>query len=223
MVQPYWTPYSAYLFDAPSRQLEYGDLATVTAASGAILQTSDSLVKTSLRVDQTNEDTLLTQHIASAQEFVAALVPGGRQFLTASYSLPVSGWWCGELRVPLPPLRTVDSLKYYATDGTLTTLATTFYEVRTPTNQMGTICRLPDQCWPVTQCDRKYPVLITFSCGYGTANNVPACVKQAMLVYIQWLYDQARDDAKQMAVEDIEAACRSILRPVSYGFYQGAG
>jgi hypothetical protein len=87
---------------------------------------------------------------------------------------------------------------------------------------MGTICRLPDQVWPVLQCDRKYPITLNFTCGYGDETNVPPCVKQAMLVYIQWLYDQARDDAKQLSVDAIEAAVDSILRPVNYGFYQGA-
>lgn len=211
MTQPYWYPGDFWAWDSPQKRLEFGDLAIVTPTSGSILSVDDNLVKVSLRIDQTTEDSLLANNITTAMRWCEERYAGGRQFLTATYSLPVSGWWRGELRVPLPPLRTA-TVSYYAADGTLTTLATTFYEVRTPYRQMGTIARLPDQVWPTLQCDRKYPVTIQFSAGYGTASSIPAAIKQAMILYCQWQYDQLRGDLTEGGFNAFESAIDSLLR-----------
>lgn len=202
-------------YDLHRRPVKFAGLEIVTPPSGAILDTTDGLLKASLRVDddQTAEDSLLDLHVATATRYCEDAIPGGRQFLTAVYDLPVSGWWEGPLKLPLPPLISVGSIKYYATDGTLTTLATTYYGVRIPVRMRGAITREPNQVWPALQCDRPFPVVIRFTCGYGAAASVPAPIKQAMLLTCGWLYQDREPTERETKAID------SLLRSEGYGAY----
>lgn len=90
------------------------------------------------------------------------------------------------IKLPLPPLQSVSSVKYYDTDGTLQTVATSVYEVITNGTSGGYIHLLGDQSWPTDiDTDRDEPVQITFVAGYGGSwNDVPQGLRNAMCFMI---------------------------------------
>ena len=76
----------------------------------------------------------------------------------AIFDVPVFCWWNGELKLPRPPLQSVGWVKYYDTAGTLQTLVTTEYLVRTPWQAPGKIERAPGKSWPSYEADRTWPI-----------------------------------------------------------------
>ncbi len=105
------------------------------------------------------------------------------------------------------------SLQYYDTFGALQTVDPSLYLVRTPARVQGTIERAPSSSFPAVQGDRRYPVYITFTAGYGAPAQVPATIKQAVLLVIGWLYANREPTAWEMD------AVRALLMSEGYGFY----
>lgn len=140
-----------------------GTLSVVSAVGGSVITTAES--KAQCKVEVADDDTYIDTLIASATAFCERMIDGHRQFLTTTYDVLVSDWWeC--IRLPRPPLLSVSHVKYYDTDGTQQTLATTYYNVFTPWRQQGRIERAPDQTWPSYQSDRAYPITVRFVAGY---------------------------------------------------------
>lgn len=161
-----------------------------------------------------DDDIFLTGLLNSATNLCETLIEGHRQFLTATYDLPVMQWWEGRLRFPRPPLGSVTSVKYFDTNGTEQTLATTYYLTRAPWRQVGTIERAPDQTWPDYQDDRTFPITIRFSCGYGAAAAVPPEAKQAIMMAVESMY-RNRGSVDLDAMKSIQW----LLESLGYGSY----
>lgn len=164
-----------------------GPLTLVTAPVGSVVQLQDA--KDHCRVTIEDENKLIQSYINTATVECEKLIDGHRQFLTATYDVDVWGWWDGPLQLPRPKLASVGSVKYYDTDGTQQTLASTYYTVRTPWRQPGTIERAPDQTWPSYQDDRNYPLTIRFTSGFGTSGSVPDEIKYAIKVLVANMYE----------------------------------
>ena len=171
----------------PHRTSLLGPLSLVTATSGQVL-TLQSL-KDHIKVTTDDEDQLLREYLDTATRLCEELIDGHRQFLAATYDVPVECFWEGLLRLPRPPLASVTHLKYYDTNGTQQTLASTYYTVRTPWRQPGTIERAPNQVWPSVETDRNYPITIRIVTGYGAMTAVPPEAKQAVKMVATRLYE----------------------------------
>lgn len=148
-----------------------GTLSLVSAAGGQIVTTTEA--KLHCRVDVTDDDTYIANLIQAAQDYCEREIYGHRQFLPATYDLLVRDWF-ESLPLPRPPLASVVSVKYYDTNGSQQTLATTYYNVAYPWRQPGYIERAPDQSWPSLQGDRPFPITIRFLAGYPSPVTVDA-------------------------------------------------
>lgn len=86
-----------------------------------------------------------------------------------------------KIELPLPPLVSVESVKYYDTAGSLQTLSASVYTVITRQRQRSFIVLTPNQSWPSVQV-RPAAVQVKYNAGYGAANtDVPADLRQAIL------------------------------------------
>lgn len=189
-----------------------GPLSLVTAPTGFAVTLGET--KANSRITLPDDDTLLVDRLNSATNICETLIDGHRQFLTATYDLPVMQWWEGRLRFPRPPLGTVTSVKYYDVNGTEQTLASTYYLTRAPWRQAGTIELAPDQDWPDYQDDRTFPITIRFSCGYGAAAVVPPEAKQAIMLTVESMY-RNRGSVDLDAMKSIVW----LLESLGYGSY----
>lgn len=189
-----------------------GPLELVTAPSGPAVDLTRA--QTQCRVDAVTHDAELTDLIGAAVDYAEQNIPGGRQLLQATYDLPLTGWWCRELQLPRPPLVSVASVTYYDTDGTLTTLATTQYLVRTPQRGPGLIHWHPDaDAAPSLEC-RPFPVMVRFIAGYASATAIPASIRQALLLLVAHWFDN-----KGAVGQPLEAADR-LLQMNGWGSYR---
>ena len=144
-----------------------GPLELIAPPLGNVLSLAECRRQCKIPVDITSEDADLQRYLDDAETYCQQEIYGERQFLQATYQLPLAGWWECPLRLPRPPLLWLDAITYYDTAGVLQTLVTSAYEVRTPWRQPGTVEWAPQQSGPALQADRRWPVLVRFTAGYA--------------------------------------------------------
>lgn len=203
-----------YPYQAPLQPLFraslFGPLVQVTPPSGQPVTLDE--IKLHCRIDLPDDDSLLQSIAAAAMRYVQT--ESGRQLLTATYLVPVEAWFAGTLKLPKPPLQSVTTVNYYDPGGTLTTLDPTKYLVRTPLLLAGSIERAPFQYFPALQADRNYCVEITFVAGYGAPAQVPDTLKRAILLAVDWLYENRGEVSAEPPM-----AIRALIDCENYGNY----
>ncbi len=141
--------------------------------------------KSHLRVDTTDDDTLITSLILGARHFIENYT--GRQIIQATWVLKRKGFFT-ELYLPKAPLSSVSSIQYIDGDGATQTLAASTYTVDADSNP-GRIVLAYLQNWPTVR-DEIHNVTITFVSGYGTATtDVPEPIRQAMRLLVAHFYE----------------------------------
>jgi hypothetical protein len=105
------------------------------------------------------------------------------------------------IRLPKPPLISVDAVTYVDEDGNPQTLDPSQYFVNT-SGVRGEIARAFDVPWPPTRWQQN-AVTVDFTCGYGSASsNLPAIVRQAMRLLVEHYYNnRGLFEGKRFAIE----------------------
>ena len=161
---------------------------TIAPASEPITLT-DAKAHLRVETDFTEDDAIIGTFISAARESCEART--GRQLVTATYALRLSGFPCGDsIEIPKPPLVDVTSIAYVDTDGATQALSTDVYEVDHYTTP-GRVVLKYGQVWPATRSQRN-AVAITFVAGYEAA---PQLLKQGMLMRIAHWYENREDSA----------------------------
>lgn len=135
-----------------------------------------------------DDDTELMSLIMVAREYAEART--WRQIIEATYTLYLDEFPPGDavIELPKPPVIAVTSVKYYDTNETLQTWATSNYQ--TDLNSEPARIKPDDTSWPSTD-NRLNAVEITFTAGYNSTDIktdpmhvLPEKIKQAMLLMI---------------------------------------
>ena len=110
-----------------------------------------------------------------------------RSTTTATYDYFLDSFPTDAIEIPLPPLASVTSVKYFDADGVEQTLAATVYDTDTST-EPGTIFLKPDQEWPeIQELKLRKAVAVRFVAG-TIAADVSLQDKQAILfLVVHWL------------------------------------
>lgn len=162
--------------------------------------------KTHLRVDGSDDDTYIGALVTAARQHVEHVT--SRALVTQTLALTLDHFpgtahgildlrmrpeelrgrghdWV--IRLPRSPLQSVSSITYIDDAGASQTLAASKYDVDT-SSLVPRITPAYSEVWPTT---RPIPnaVTVTFVAGYGAAADVPAALKQAMLVLIGTMYE----------------------------------
>lgn len=180
-----------------------------------------------LRVDQTNDDALITTLITAARMFCEANT--GRSLITRSYSLFLDRWpgarsphsfipgmedqqyripvaleMC-TVALPYPPLLSVVQINIYAADNSVTVFDSGSYFVDTAgvpgrlVLTSGTVPPLPGRI--------ANGIEIQFTAGYGSSeDDVPILLRQGMLQVIAHLYEHRGDSPDQALLASGAAA-----------------
>jgi uncharacterized phiE125 gp8 family phage protein len=128
-----------------------------------------------LRVDFNNDDALISTLITAARQFIEKLTR--RSIAVATWEMSLDEFPQGEIIIPLPPLKTINSISYIK-DGTPQTFND--YEV----DDYSQPARIKGE-WPETD-NVLNAVKINFDAGYDT---VPEPLKQAILLLISHWYE----------------------------------
>lgn len=158
-------------------------LTLTTAPAAEPLSLAEA--KLHCKVDVTDDDALITALIVAARRLAEAQT--GRVLVTQSWKQTLDALPVAAIALYLPPLQSVQSVKYYDIDGVQKTLAGTDYTVHTST-QLGLVVPAYGTTWPGTR-DVPEAVEIAFTAGYGNAAAVPQEIKQWMLLQIGHWYE----------------------------------
>lgn len=162
-----------------------GNLTLVTPPVGLVVTVEEVKQFARADLDTSDEDDLILRLIRANTERAQKMIPGWRQLLAATYQVSLSSWFGRALRLPLPPLRGVDWVKYIDQAGATQTLDAAYYEVRTPQRSPGEIDRAPYQnwpsaAWPLLRRQEPYPVTVQFVAGYPDGM-VPETIRDAII------------------------------------------
>jgi uncharacterized phiE125 gp8 family phage protein len=188
-----------------------------------------AVAKNQCRIDSdiTQDDALITALIVAARQLVETKLNRAIVTQTWQYNLdifPFFGSWAlpsTPIVLPLPPVQSVSSVKYVASDGTLTTLATNQYQVDLA-SQPARICPINGQPWPVVNIYTINSVQIEFVCGYGlptdSPQSIPQSIIQAMLLLVSHWYDQ-RSATSDVSLSEYPLAVDALLGTQQTGVY----
>lgn len=168
-------------------------LKLITAPSANPIDSST--VKLHLRVIGTSEDLLIDLYTLAA---VSALDGDtgilGRCLMTQTWDYALDNFPSDEIKIPLPPLQSVTSIKYLDETGSEQTLDSSRYFVDS-SSVPGWVVVDADG-WPTTY-DTANAVTIRFVAGYTSAANVPASLKAALLLHIGDLFENRQNSTER--------------------------
>lgn len=174
--------------------------------------------KLHLRVDDDDQDALISGLIAAAREWAENYTR--RSFVQRTLELRLD-CFVSPIKLPSGPVISVTSVQYMDQAGVLQTLAADRYQV----DLYGTPpCIVPvfGVVWPVTKYGTLNSVVVEYEAGYADSNvsppdladNVPSAVKAALKLIVGHLYEN-REAVVLANVQAIQLpmAVKSLLAP----------
>lgn len=200
------------------------ELVPVRTVAPATAVVSTAEAKAHLRVDHNDDNTLIDALVQAATDrldgYNGIL---GRALVTQTWRADFSGFalsWCywdatryygNVVRLPLGPVQTISSIKYWDTDNADQTVAVTNYALIT--DATGPIVVLNQgYSWPSTY-NRFDAVRVTFVAGYGAASAVPEAIKAAIKLHVEQLYQPLSDAERQQNQAAYDALIAQYRRP----------
>lgn len=179
-----------------------------TAAPASEPVTTDE-AKSHVRVDISDDDTLIDSLIASARDTIEKLAR--RALITQTWRLSLDNWPDGDaIELPRPPLQSVSSITYTESDGTVNTWDTSGYIVDTD-SEPGRVVLAYGESWPSVTLYPAAAIKITFVAGYGDeAGDVPEPWKQAIKLLVAHWYEN-REPIQAGKMEQIPFAVDSLI------------
>lgn len=151
-----------------------------------------SEVKSHLKIDGTDEDTLITSYITAAREWCEGYQR--RKYISQTRELVLDKWPReDEILIPYGQLQSVTSLKYKDEDGDETTMSTDDYIVQTD-GEPGKVVLAFGKTWPNGTLYPTGAIRIRYTCGYGDAADVPEMIKSAIKIQVGLFYDCYKPD-----------------------------
>lgn len=154
-------------------------------------------VKAQIRVDNSEEDALLTTYISAARlaferlthghtliatTFVEHVPDWGDECRMRWYHPNSTGWH--PLRLSRGKVSSISSITYYDADDVSQTLTGHTTDITaTPA-----LVRMQTAPWPVLSCKRIRPITVTYVAGYASAGAVPQDIKVALLSLVAHWY-----------------------------------
>jgi len=152
-----------------------------------------SEAKIFLKVDNTDEDTLITNMIKAVRR--AAELYMGRALISQTWYDYRDDFPVDYFEITLCPVTTITSIKYYNADDTLTTLSSATY-LTDLASEPARVSLAIGQSWPAVS-GRKNSVCVEYVCGWASAGSVPDLIKAGMYMHLGHLYENRQDVTKE--------------------------
>ncbi len=163
-----------------------------------------------LRVESAVEDPVVASLVLAARLHIEGALDIA--MLTQSWSLFLDCWpEDGRVDIPLGPLSSVDSVKVYGADEVAQTVSPTTYVVDLSSLRPRLI-RNAGAVWPTPGLSAN-GIEIAVTAGYGdTPDQVPAPIRQAMLMLVAHWYEQ-REPVAFDRPDELPHGVADLLKP----------
>jgi uncharacterized phiE125 gp8 family phage protein len=168
--------------------------------------------KAQLRIDGTDEDTLIGMLIESARDYVETVTR--RALINQTWYAYMDAFPSERdfLYLPKCPLSSVTSVKYTDTDSVLQTWGSSNYVVDAQTSSPGRISLAYNADWPTSVKPQANSIVIEYVAGYGaTSASVPASIRQAVLLILAHWYENRESVALGAIATEIPMSAKSLL------------
>jgi uncharacterized phiE125 gp8 family phage protein len=162
-------------------------------------------LKALLRVDTSDEDTLLATLLTAARQYAEEFQ--NRACVPQTWDLSLD-CFPALIRLPRAPLASVTSITYLDGDGASQTLAANQYRVDTAT-EPGRVTPAYGVSWPATQTITN-AVVVRFVAGWASAALVPAPIKHAIALLVSHWFEH-REPALANGLTELPFAVESLL------------
>ncbi|MBL4654125.1 MAG: phage head-tail connector protein [Flavobacteriales bacterium] len=165
---------------------------------------SDQEAKDHLRVDITDEDTLIGLYVDVAEDYAEQKT--NIQHITATWKLRLDEFPIGSIPIIFErnPVQSIVDIKYVDIDGVTQTWANNLYELDS-NSRPGRLRPIESETYPST-FDQFDAVTIQFKAGYGDASSsVPDERKAMLLLMVAYLFDN-RNPTHTMQGESLAVA-----------------
>ena len=160
-------------------------LTLKTPPSEEPITVAEAKASPSLRVAVATDDTDIGTLITTARKLAETY--SLHALVTQTWELVLDGFPTGGIVVPMPPLQSVESIKYIDTDGVEQELDALLYSVDDDSIP-GLIVPAYGETWPVTR-DEVNAVRVRFVAGFGDASDVPEDIKSWVKIMVGTMYD----------------------------------
>ena len=188
-------------------------LALVTPAATEPVSTSEA--KAHLRVDTTDEDTLIASYVSAAVKYIETQTG---PLITQTWDYKVNREWplvdnYYSIYLPFSPVQSVTSVSYVDIDGNTQTLSAGLYQtVLSAPNPYLT--KAYNQDWPQIR-DIPDAITVRFVAGYTNAASVPAPIKSAFLLMVGRLYEHREEVIAGVSAGIVPAGIEMLISPYS--------
>ena len=160
-------------------------LKTVTAATDTCVSLTEA--KLHLKVENTTDDSLITILIKAAQDAVEAFT--NRVLMSTTFELQLDEFCGDDITLPVAPVSSVTSIKYYDADNSEQTMAAGnyFYSINQEPMEVEFVTL------PAVYPYRFDAIKVQFVAGYANAAAVPNSLKQAVLLLVGDMYENRMD------------------------------
>lgn len=173
----------------------------VTPPAAEPIGLADVKPQLKLEPDDATFDDDINQLIPPAREWVEDYL--NRSLITQVWERILDNWpddcqddpiWSGRefIKLPRPPLQSVDSFRFTDAEGTTTVWGTTEYIVD-EFSEPGQV--VPVNGWPRAQLQKINGIAIRYAAGYGdTPETVPARIRQALTMLVAYWVENGQCD-----------------------------
>jgi uncharacterized phiE125 gp8 family phage protein len=181
----------------------------ILTSAPAVLPVSRDECKLHLRVDGTDEDSLIDIYLAAA----VAHLDGedgwlGRAIVAQTWAQSFDAL-ARSILLGLAPATAISSVKYYDATGVLTTVDAANYALVNG-NDAPEVRFIDSYAFPVVRTDRP-TVVVTFVAGYGDDDDVPAAIKAGILLMVGDMYQSREAKVANDMIEN--STVRRLLDP----------
>lgn len=196
-------------------------LYLITAPADVVVSLADMKKHLRVEADDTDDDDLIeafteacTEHLDGRDGYL------GRALTDQTWELRLSWFPVGYreyIRIPLPPLIELVSVKYIDTDGNEQTFDSSNYHV-TGVGDRGTLRLRSGKCWPALGVGWPEPAIIRFRAGYLDSGNspptinVPAPIIAAIKLFTANLYENRQTIVIGQTAIELPWAREALLR-----------
>lgn len=178
-----------------------------TAATVEPVTTSDMLEH--LRIDDTDELTLIDDLIAAARGYVEVFTR--RALITQTITSSLNDFPANRIALPRPPVQSVTSISYLDTGGSSQTLSTNVYDLDITSDEEATIFLKFSQVYPSTQVIDNAVTIVSVHGHGNAATDVPPEARQAMRLLVGHWFEHRESVVVGTVTKEIEQAVSALL------------